>query len=103
MNILEGRPGLFERLHGEWLEIIAAVLLALATTASAWCAYQASRWHSEEALRFNEAMTARELEGGAVCMKEYARPPVMGRYEEAKNGCWSICTCIPQYPRRVPR
>ena len=50
---------LFERLHGEWLEIFSAVLLALATVASAWSAYQAARWSSEESLLFNEVTAAR--------------------------------------------
>jgi len=50
---------LFDRLHGEWLEIFSAVLLALATIASAWSAYQAARWGSEESLLFNEATAAR--------------------------------------------
>ncbi|RJP34513.1 MAG: hypothetical protein C4536_02600 [Actinobacteria bacterium] len=53
------RTRFFERLHGEWLEILSAILLALATVASAWGAYQAARWSSEEALRFNEATASR--------------------------------------------
>jgi hypothetical protein len=57
--LCDDRPGLLQRLHRDWLEIIAAVLLALATIASAWCAYQASRWRSFEAERFNEANAAR--------------------------------------------
>jgi hypothetical protein len=55
----ERRPGLFSRLHGEWVEVFATVLLALATIASAWSAYQAARWSSHEALRFNEATALR--------------------------------------------
>lgn len=55
----ERRPGLFARLHGEWVEVFATVLLALATIASAWSAYQAARWSSQEALRFNEATALR--------------------------------------------
>jgi hypothetical protein len=54
-----GRTRLFDRLHGEWLEIFSAILLALATVASAWSAYQAARWGSEESLLFNEATAAR--------------------------------------------
>lgn len=50
---------MFDRLHGEWLEILSAVLLAIATVASAWSAYQASRWSSEESILFNEATAAR--------------------------------------------
>ncbi len=55
----ECRPGLLTRLHGEWVEVFATVLLALATIASAWSAYQAARWSSHEALRFNEATALR--------------------------------------------
>lgn len=43
------------KFHGEWLEIFATVLLALATLFSAWSAYQAARWSGVEAKRFNEA------------------------------------------------
>ena len=55
----EIRPGLLARLHGEWVEVFATVLLALATIASAWSAYQAARWSSQEALKFNEATALR--------------------------------------------
>ena len=55
----ERNPGLLTKLHGEWVEILAAVLLALATIASAWSAYQAARWSSQEALRFNESTALR--------------------------------------------
>jgi hypothetical protein len=33
----------------EWLDVVAAVLLALATVATAWSGYQASRWNGEQA------------------------------------------------------
>jgi hypothetical protein len=33
----------------EWLDIAAAVFLALATVATAWSGYQASRWNGEQA------------------------------------------------------
>jgi hypothetical protein len=39
----------------DWIEIAAAVLLALATIASAWSAYQSARWSGLEARKFNEA------------------------------------------------
>lgn len=58
-NPQEGRTGLLYRLKAEWLEIVAAVLLALATVASAWCAYQAARWGSQESLEFNLATATR--------------------------------------------
>jgi hypothetical protein len=30
-----------------WLELVSTVLLAVATVATAWSGYQASRWHGE--------------------------------------------------------
>ncbi|MBN2168616.1 MAG: hypothetical protein JW738_05175 [Actinobacteria bacterium] len=50
-----GTHGFLYRFHGEWLEIFATVLLALATVFSAWSAYQAARWSGVEARMFNEA------------------------------------------------
>lgn len=43
----------------KWIEIAAAVLLSLAMIASAWCAYQASRWSGVQTTRYNEASAAR--------------------------------------------
>jgi hypothetical protein len=43
----------------ERLEIAAAVLLALATVATAWSGYQASRWNGEQAKAFSRANAAR--------------------------------------------
>lgn len=40
-------------------EIVAAILLAIATVATAWCAYQSSRWNGEQATSFAEAATIR--------------------------------------------
>ena len=42
-----------------WLEILSAVLLSLATVASAWCAYQSARWNGVQALSFSAANGAR--------------------------------------------
>ncbi|MBC7247621.1 MAG: hypothetical protein H5T73_07570 [Actinobacteria bacterium] len=53
------RPGLLARLHGEWIEVLAAILLALATVTSAWSAYQAARWRSQESMAFSQANAAR--------------------------------------------
>ncbi|NLW32812.1 MAG: hypothetical protein GXY77_15305 [Fibrobacter sp.] len=41
------------------LEIISAVLLSLATVASAWSAYQATRWSGVQAIKFSEASAIR--------------------------------------------
>ncbi|MGH2980971.1 MAG: hypothetical protein ACRDKV_02875, partial [Solirubrobacterales bacterium] len=43
----------------ERLEIGAAVLLALATVATAWSGYQASRWNGEQAKAFSRAGATR--------------------------------------------
>jgi Domain of unknown function (DUF4337) len=43
----------------EGIEIAAAVLLALATVATAWSGYQASRWNGEQAKAFSRANAAR--------------------------------------------
>jgi hypothetical protein len=45
--------------RSERLEIVAAVLLALATVATAWSGYQASRWNGEQAKAFSRANAAR--------------------------------------------
>lgn len=44
---------------GERIEIVAAVLLAVATVATAWSGYQASRWSGEQATAFSAASAAR--------------------------------------------
>jgi hypothetical protein len=43
----------------ERLEIVATVLLALATVATAWSGYQASRWNGEQANAFSRGNAAR--------------------------------------------
>ena len=43
----------------ERIEIVATVLLALATVATAWSGYQASRWNGEQAKAFSRAAAAR--------------------------------------------
>ena len=43
----------------ERVEIVATVLLALATVAAAWSGYQASRWNGERAKAFSRASAAR--------------------------------------------
>ena len=44
---------------GERLDLIAAVLLAMATVATAWSGYQASRWNGEQAVAFSRASAMR--------------------------------------------
>ncbi len=43
----------------EWVEIIATILLASATVATAWSGYQASRWNGEQAMAFSRASALR--------------------------------------------
>lgn len=42
-----------------WTELIASILLALATVATAWSGYQAARWGGVQATRYAQASTAR--------------------------------------------
>jgi hypothetical protein len=48
-----------EQGRGDWAELGAALLLALATVATAWSGYQASRWNGEQAKAFSRANAAR--------------------------------------------
>jgi hypothetical protein len=41
-----------------WFEMACAIVLALATTASAWCAYQSKLWGGAQAARANAALRA---------------------------------------------
>jgi hypothetical protein len=53
------RRGRSEKREHDWVEIAAAVLLALATIASAWSAYQSSRWHGVQAREYASANATR--------------------------------------------
>lgn len=44
--------------RNRWVEITTAVVLALATTASAWCAYQSTRWGGVQTFRLDAANKA---------------------------------------------
>jgi hypothetical protein len=43
----------------DWIELVAAVLLALATIVAAWSAYQATRWGGEQATASRSALSAK--------------------------------------------
>lgn len=43
----------------DWIEVAAAILLALATVMAAWAAYQSTRWGGEQANAFSAANAAR--------------------------------------------
>ena len=47
------------RRRSERLEVVATILLAFATVATAWSGYQASRWNGEQALAFSRASALR--------------------------------------------
>lgn len=47
------------RRHAERFEVVATILLALATVATAWSGYQASRWNGEQAKAFSKASALR--------------------------------------------
>ena len=47
------------RLREDWVDIAATVLLALATVATAWSGYQASRWNGEQAATAGRTNAAR--------------------------------------------
>ncbi|MBN2028585.1 MAG: hypothetical protein JW854_17670 [Actinobacteria bacterium] len=57
------KAGLFERasirFREEWVEILSAAILALATIATAWCAYQSARWSGLMTISFAKSNTAR--------------------------------------------
>ena len=48
-----------DRPRDRWVELVAAVLLALATVMSAWSAYQATRWSGVQATAFSRASALR--------------------------------------------
>lgn len=56
-----GVAGAVQDLMGksDWVEIFSTLLLALATVATAWSGYQASRWSGEQSIAFSEANAAR--------------------------------------------
>jgi hypothetical protein len=43
----------------DWVEILSTLLLAIATVATAWSGYQASRWSGEQAIAFSAGNAAR--------------------------------------------
>jgi hypothetical protein len=59
----EEKAGFFERAgirwRAEWVEILSAAILALATIATAWCAYQSTRWSGLMTISFAKSNTAR--------------------------------------------
>jgi hypothetical protein len=54
-----GEPGESTTPRERWLEILAALLLSLATLGIAWSGYQAATWSGLQARRYTQASTAR--------------------------------------------
>ena len=55
------------------LEIVAALLLSLATVGIAWSGYQAARWSGIQARRYTQASTARSLANRASTLAAQER------------------------------
>jgi hypothetical protein len=59
--------GIMETARGMWrderIEIVAAILLAMAVVLSAWGAYQATRWSGEQANSYAESAALRASAG----------------------------------------
>ena len=58
-TLREQIAGLAPETRAGWTELIASILLALATVATAWSGYQAARWGGVQATRYAQASTAR--------------------------------------------
>ena len=50
------------RTRAQWIELAATVLLALATVATAWAAYQSRQWTGEQSQGYSKATAARIAE-----------------------------------------
>ena len=56
-----------------WLEVIAALLLSLATLGIAWSGYQAAKWSGLQARRYTQASTARSFANRAATLASQDR------------------------------
>ncbi|MBU1672784.1 MAG: hypothetical protein KKF41_05605 [Actinobacteria bacterium] len=80
----------------DWVEIFAAILLAIATVATAWCAYQSARWSGVMTINFSAANAARveatnqanlaftEVSYDAAVLLDYAQAYVQGNTAEVE-------------------
>jgi hypothetical protein len=72
-------PHELEEVHGSttererWLEILAALLLSLATLGIAWSGYQAAKWSGLQARRYTQASTARSFANRAATLASQDR------------------------------
>jgi hypothetical protein len=56
-----------------WLEIVAALMLSLATLGIAWSGYQAAKWSGLQARRYTQASTARSFANRAATLASQDR------------------------------
>src|SRR3954453_23482262 len=63
-----GEPGEVTSTRERVLEILAALLLSLATLGIAWSGYQAAKWSGLQARRYTQASTARSLANRAATL-----------------------------------
>jgi hypothetical protein len=61
-----GDPGESTTRRERWLEMVAALLLSLATLGIAWSGYQAAKWSGLQARRYTQASTARSFANRAA-------------------------------------
>lgn len=52
--------------RNQWLEVTSAIVLSLATTASAWCAYQATLWNGVQTFNLAAANDANRRASAAT-------------------------------------
>jgi hypothetical protein len=64
-------PSQIEQPRDRWVELIAAVLLSMATVLTAWSGYQATRWSGVQATAFSRARL-RGYEWVTVCPGQLA-------------------------------
>src|SRR5690242_9170931 len=63
-----GEPGEATSNRERWLEIVAALMLSLATLGIAWSGYQAAKWSGLQAQRYTQASTARSFANRAATL-----------------------------------
>src|SRR3979490_330902 len=68
-----GEPGGHTSTRERVFEILAALLLSLATLGIAWSGYQAAKWSGIQARRYTQASTARSLDNRASTLAAAAR------------------------------
>ncbi|MBY0527190.1 MAG: hypothetical protein K2R98_27590 [Gemmataceae bacterium] len=67
-----------------WVEIACAVVLSLATMASAWCAYQATLWGGVQTFRLASAAKASRESGKNSVTAMQLRASMFAQYVEAR-------------------